>query len=578
MIRFAQCLSFSVIVLMVCSQSLVKSCEMNYVGVFSAYDNQAIPSNILEEHGTISIRSNQDFVSQGWKGEGTESSPYIIENLNITTVDRCISISDTTTHFIIRNCFLRSIEGYQGFALHFDNVVNGTIENCTLTSFGMWWAVGSDMITSGIGAKITKSNNCTFRSNAFEANGEGLVLEWCSNLAIHNNIIKDNQVGAQISNTNHTVFEDNQIFNNLEGILTIYLDSCIFRNQTIEAKYIGLLIRYATNLKLQENAFQYCGLRFWGVSNTADLNHSVIGNTVNDRPLAYVYNQSDTIIRGEEFGGVVLADCHNVTLTDVNAGNASCAIQLISSTNCTVVNSTAFDNSGEGIYILESRNCVVRNSTLINNLYGLRIDSSSEINTEVNMFQFNFRAISIYETDVLFIKGNEILNSSYVGIKISDYSTSIAIESNRIENSTFGIIIQYAHTGIIKENVVYDCSEVGIVLSNEALNFRVFYNHIGWNTVNARDDGGVNVWDDGISRGNNWTDYCGTGVYAISGLNEYAVDRYPSFLFDPSRPNVTMPPCGYTTLLLIIYVSTISIAVVTVVAFILWKRKQSLAP
>ncbi|MCK5239723.1 MAG: right-handed parallel beta-helix repeat-containing protein [Candidatus Thorarchaeota archaeon] len=573
---FMRCLAAIVVVLVVCSQSLAISSEMKDV-VISTYDKQASLSNVFEDHNPISIRSNLDFISQGWNGEGTISSPYVIENLNITTVDECISISDTSAHFIIRNCFLRSTEGYQGYALHFNNVSNGTIENCTLTSFGMWSAANSDMLTSGTGAMIENSENCTLRTSTVGANGEGLLITASSNLVIGCNIIRDNGIGVQISTTTNSIFEDNLFLNNTEGIWTSYLDSCTFRNQTINARSMGMLIRYSTNLSIYENTFQSCGIRFWGVTNTIALNHLIFGNTVNNRPLEYIYALSNAKINGEEFGQVVLADCNNITLSDVNAGNASCAIQIILSTNCVIANSTIFDNSREGIFVYESSNCIVRSSTLFNNLYGIRIEASSGITTERNMFQFNIRAISVYETDNLLIQGNEILNCSYASIKVSDYSSSVIIESNRIENSTFGIIIQYSDTGIIRENSVYDCSEVGIVLSNEAVNFRVFYNLIGWNTMNARDDEGDNVWDDGINRGNNWTDYCGTGVYSISGLYDGAVDRYPSFLYDPTRPNVTAPPCGDTNTLFLISTFTISIAVVAVVAFILWKRKQGIS-
>ena len=55
---------------------------VNSLIVEPAGPNQVIiPSYI--EHDPIDIRSNDDFETQGWPGNGTENDPYIIEGLTI---------------------------------------------------------------------------------------------------------------------------------------------------------------------------------------------------------------------------------------------------------------------------------------------------------------------------------------------------------------------------------------------------------------------------------------------------------------------------------------------------------------
>ncbi|MHA2161705.1 MAG: hypothetical protein ACXABF_04735, partial [Candidatus Thorarchaeota archaeon] len=95
---------------------------------FEAHFNDLLP------HDPIVINDNQDFETQAWPGNGSESNPFIIDGLNITDFDSCISIIGTTAYFIIRNCFLRSIGGFSGFAVNLQDVSNGTIEDCTLAS------------------------------------------------------------------------------------------------------------------------------------------------------------------------------------------------------------------------------------------------------------------------------------------------------------------------------------------------------------------------------------------------------------------------------------------------------------
>ena len=43
-------------------------------------------------HAPINISSNQDFILQGWPGNGTQANPYMIEALQIDGEENCINI------------------------------------------------------------------------------------------------------------------------------------------------------------------------------------------------------------------------------------------------------------------------------------------------------------------------------------------------------------------------------------------------------------------------------------------------------------------------------------------------------
>ncbi|MFW9976134.1 MAG: hypothetical protein ACFFDQ_12760, partial [Candidatus Thorarchaeota archaeon] len=58
-------------------------------------------------HGPIFITSNQDFIDQGWPGNGSESNPYMIEGLNITSPQICIEIRNVDVHFTVKDCYLQ---------------------------------------------------------------------------------------------------------------------------------------------------------------------------------------------------------------------------------------------------------------------------------------------------------------------------------------------------------------------------------------------------------------------------------------------------------------------------------------
>ena len=88
-------------------------------------------------HDSIYIIDDQDFIVQGWSGNGSIANPFVIENLSIA-IDgsgSCISVKDTTVYFTIRNCILSSSAEYpEGnlVKLQFFNVENGNVENCSV--------------------------------------------------------------------------------------------------------------------------------------------------------------------------------------------------------------------------------------------------------------------------------------------------------------------------------------------------------------------------------------------------------------------------------------------------------------
>ena len=75
------------------------------------------------DHGPIVIQKDEDFDYYGFPGKGTERSPYLIQNFNITTNNtESIYIADTTKYFSIQNCYLKS--DWTSISIH--NVGNNT--------------------------------------------------------------------------------------------------------------------------------------------------------------------------------------------------------------------------------------------------------------------------------------------------------------------------------------------------------------------------------------------------------------------------------------------------------------------
>ncbi|MHA2140303.1 MAG: right-handed parallel beta-helix repeat-containing protein [Candidatus Thorarchaeota archaeon] len=168
-----------------------------------------------------------------------------------------------------------------------------------------------------------------------------------------------------------------------------------------------------------------------------------------------------------------------------------------------------FGKGGTAIYLSKVANGIIENSEISN----------------MN------RGVAIHKSENIVIQGLEI-DSVRVGIRIK-HSAKIQISNNRISNARFvALYIAYSNDCTVIDNTISNNDGIGVLLYDSSACI-LYGNYLASNDGgNARDiigeytEAGTNMWDDGVSFGNEWGDYEGTGVYLIPG-NRGSVDRYP---------------------------------------------------
>ncbi|MFX1261984.1 MAG: nitrous oxide reductase family maturation protein NosD [Promethearchaeota archaeon] len=164
---------------------------------------------------------------------------------------------------------------------------------------------------------------------------------------------------------------------------------------------------------------------------------------------------------------------------------------------------------GTGIYFSRVENGVVENCAF----------------TKMN------RGIEIQKSEYNVIQENEF-NSVRTGVRIR-HSSSIQVSNNEIANTRWiGLYIAYSYDCIAIDNMIVNNWGLGVFLydSGSCTFFGNYFEDNGWG--NAKDVSGeltasdTNLWDNGVSLGNNWDDYEGTGVYLIPG-DRGSIDRFP---------------------------------------------------
>lgn len=130
----------------------------------------------------------------------------------------------------------------------------------------------------------------------------------------------------------------------------------------------------------------------------------------------------------------------------------------------------------------------------------------------------------------------------------SSISMNNTIENSSLFRNTIGMMLQSTNTTLVRSNSIFGNSQWGIQLDASCRGNEIYYNHIGWNAIwrtvswnrNAVDHGANNTWDDGVSRGNNYTEFDQQTRLPIPGTAG-AVDRYPSELVDYQAPVIDRP-------------------------------------
>ncbi|MFW9778536.1 MAG: nitrous oxide reductase family maturation protein NosD [Candidatus Heimdallarchaeota archaeon] len=198
-------------------------------------------------HPPISIDGDQDFTAQalveGWSGNGTITSPYVIEGYKITGLydTDLIAIKNTDLSFRISNCYL--LGGHYGISLK--SVKNGFISDNNLQN-------NSD---GGVIAWSAERLDILKNSVAY-AGGNGISLQFLGNIHISYNLVKNSdRVGMVIQNANESVISTNLVIkNNLAGISSRYMENSIISDNNFSSNYgDGISLDISKNSTLSEN-------------------------------------------------------------------------------------------------------------------------------------------------------------------------------------------------------------------------------------------------------------------------------------------------------------------------------------
>lgn len=198
-------------------------------------------------HSSINISSNQDFILQGWPGNGTEESPYVIEALSIDFDGCCLNISNTNVFFVVTGCILQNNNFDAGrYIVHFQNVTNGRVESSTIESYvaGIFLENCENFIieqcvfdTRGWCVRLEACLSCVILSSTLSSDTDGIWANACSSfeVALNNMSGISGEDGMIIGGCTDFMIRNNSVYDfSDEGIILFYSQDGIIANNTIK--------------------------------------------------------------------------------------------------------------------------------------------------------------------------------------------------------------------------------------------------------------------------------------------------------------------------------------------------------
>jgi len=238
-------------------------------------------------------------------------------------------------------------------------------------------------------------------SDKIIGNAGQAILVRCNNITIESQEIYNTSCAIQLFNTNNSYFINNIISNNAYGVI---LDSSnnnrILKNK-FNSNYLDIgFLKESYNITIVDNSFLTSGIYINNFNLKGWNTHTIINNTINEGKIYYYKNDHVGTQIPSDASQIILANCSNCIIKNLNLSNVICSIQLGFSSYNTIIQNN-FNNLSDAIQLICSSNNNISYNILNDNFRGFDLYNSKENYINKNSFKNNSIAIgsSFYDSN-----------------------------------------------------------------------------------------------------------------------------------------------------------------------------------
>lgn len=360
-----------------------------------------LDTGVLTPHDPIYISGDAHFAAvaseEGWAGDGTETDPYIIEFLGLSSsyASVLVYVTDTSAHFVIRDCLL---SGASTSAIYLVNVANVTVQSSLF------------LYCHSVSIYCEQCTDVTILDNHIDGGARCMSLIRCTDAYLGNNTVED-------------------------------------------AEWYPLCIESSYDVTLRENRFYGAGIKLGGYLvahwNSHDIDDS---NTVNCGPVYYIKDRVGGSAPSEA-GQVILVNCADMTVECIATGGITlgfspgCLVtgSAVSSVHWgvyiqdspgTTVWSTSAHGCDYGIHVLNSPSCLIVNSAVSMCDYGMyfqQSDGFSVLNNSVtDCYSYGIQVFATWYGDIRYNLITRVLQS---GLDLVESNGILVASNDFVDNS-----------------------------------------------------------------------------------------------------------------------------------------------
>jgi parallel beta-helix repeat protein len=343
------------------------------------------------------------------------------------------------------------------------NVVNITADLVNITGFTV--VGGGTGLRESAGIELYNVQNCEVSNNTVSNNvWSGIYLYYSDRNTIIGNNVSNNDEGIYLWYSSNDTIANNNVSDNTEGInLRFSSNNNITGNEVSNNTHYGLVLFSSSSISITANNFVYDGIFVEEDRlhpNNSRLSHYnshniPTNNIVSGKPMYYYKDSSSITIDAIPMGQLILANCTNIIVRNLQINNTDVGIEVAYSMNTNITSNTLSLND-HGVYLLySSNNDIATNNVLGNRLYGIYLLWSSDNKiADNNILYCRDEGIMLVSSSNNAIIGNNVSHNLY-GISLKDSFNNNLITDNIVSlNGVWGIWFDHSNGNYIIGNNV----------------------------------------------------------------------------------------------------------------------------